>query len=120
MSVVIRMQRAGGRNYPFFRVVVADSRRARDGRFLEKVGYYNPLAKPFQVELDRERLRYWVERGARPSEAVAALMRKASVPTAPERPPVAEVPRPPAPEAPPRPPAPEAPRAETPPAAETP
>jgi small subunit ribosomal protein S16 len=76
MSVVIRMQRAGGRNYPFFRVVVADSRRARDGRFLEKVGYYNPLSRPAQVQLDQERMRFWMERGARPSESVAVLLKR--------------------------------------------
>jgi small subunit ribosomal protein S16 len=75
MSVVIRMQRAGGRNYPFFRVVVADSRRARDGRFLEKVGYYNPLSQPAQVQLDQERIRFWVGRGAQPSESVAVLLK---------------------------------------------
>jgi small subunit ribosomal protein S16 len=76
MSVVIRMQRAGGRNWPFFRVVVADSRRARDGRFLEKVGYYNPVTRPAQVELDQERIRYWMERGALASESVGVLLKK--------------------------------------------
>jgi small subunit ribosomal protein S16 len=76
MSVVIRMQRAGGRNYPFFRVVVADSRRARDGRFLEKLGYYNPLSRPAQVQLDQERMRFWIARGARPSESVGVLLKK--------------------------------------------
>ena len=76
MSVVIRMQRAGGRNYPCFRVVVADSRRARDGRFLEKVGFYNPLSKPAQVQLDRERISFWMGNGARPSESVAALLKQ--------------------------------------------
>jgi small subunit ribosomal protein S16 len=76
MSVVIRMQRAGGRNWPFFRVVVADSRRARDGRFLEKVGFYNPVTRPAQVQLDSERIRYWVERGAKTSESVGVLLKK--------------------------------------------
>ena len=93
MSVVIRMQRAGGRNYPFFRVVVADSRRARDGRFLEKVGYYNPLSKPAQINLDAERIRYWVGNGAKMSESVAALWKQSggkldanTAPAAPEIP----------------------------------
>ena len=76
MPVVIRMQRAGGRNWPFFRVVVADSRRARDGRFLEKVGFYNPVTQPAQVELDQERIRYWVEHGAQTSESVGVLLKK--------------------------------------------
>ena len=76
MSVTIRMQRAGGRNAPFYRVVVTDSRRARDGRFLEKVGYYNPLSQPAQVHLDQERIRYWVKNGAQLSESVNALWKK--------------------------------------------
>ena len=76
MSVTIRMQRAGGRNAPFYRVVVADSRRARDGRFLEKVGYYNPLSQPAQVHLDQERVRFWVENGGQPSESVDVLWKK--------------------------------------------
>ncbi len=83
MSVVIRMQRAGGRNAPFFRVVVADSRRARDGRFLEKLGYYNPLGKPFTVQIDAERVRYWMGNGATPSESVAALLKKINFTAAP-------------------------------------
>jgi small subunit ribosomal protein S16 len=76
MSVTIRMQRAGGRNAPFYRVVVADSRRARDGRFLEKVGYYNPLSNPAQIHLDQERVRFWVKNGAQMSESVNALWKK--------------------------------------------
>ena len=76
MSVTIRMQRAGGRNAPFYRVVVTDSRRARDSRFLEKVGYYNPLSQPAQVHLDQERIRYWVKNGAQLSESVNALWKK--------------------------------------------
>ena len=76
MSVTIRMQRAGGRNAPFYRVVVSDSRRARDGRFLEKVGYYNPLSQPAQVHLDQERVRFWVKNGAQMSESVNALWKK--------------------------------------------
>ncbi len=76
MSVVIRMQRAGGRNRPFYRVVVADSRAMRDGRFLEKVGFYNPLTNPAVVDIDEERVRYWVDRGAKPSESVASLLKR--------------------------------------------
>lgn len=76
MSVVIRMQRAGGRNAPFYRVVVADSRRARDGRFLEKIGFYNPLSQPAQVQLDAERIRYWIGVGAKMSESVEALWKQ--------------------------------------------
>lgn len=77
--VVIRMQRAGGKNKPFYRVVVADSRFQRDGRFLEKLGWYNPLATPAQYELDLPRVDYWCQNGACPSEAVGVLIHKARV-----------------------------------------
>jgi small subunit ribosomal protein S16 len=83
MAVVIRMQRAGAKNAPFFRVVVADSKRARDGRFLEKVGYYNPLPSPADVKFDAERVKYWLDRGAKPSEAVSVLLKKSAAASAP-------------------------------------
>ncbi len=86
MSVVIRMQRAGGRNFPFFRVVVADSRRARDGRFLEKLGHYNPLAKTAQFQVDQERVRFWIDRGALPSESVSVLLKRSGGAAAPAAP----------------------------------
>jgi len=76
VAVVIRMQRAGGRNRPFYRVVVADSRKARDGRFLEKVGYYNPLKEPEEIQLEVDRIQDWVSQGARLSEAVENLMKR--------------------------------------------
>jgi small subunit ribosomal protein S16 len=76
VAVVIRMQRAGGRNRPFYRVVVADSRRARDGRFLEKVGYYNPLRDPAEIHLEVDRIKDWVSHGASLSEAVANLLKR--------------------------------------------
>jgi small subunit ribosomal protein S16 len=70
------MQRAGGRNRPFYRVVVADSRKARDGRFLEKVGYYNPLKDPEEIHLEVDRIQNWVSQGARLSEAVTNLLKR--------------------------------------------
>jgi small subunit ribosomal protein S16 len=73
--VVIRLQRAGGRNAPFYRVVACDSRRARDGRFIEKVGFYNPLKDPAEIELEMPRIREWVSKGARLSETVDQLVR---------------------------------------------
>lgn len=76
MAVVIRMQRAGGRNRPFYRVVAADSRMPRDGRFLEKVGYYNPLRDPEEIHLEVDRIEDWVSKGARLSEAVTNLLRR--------------------------------------------
>jgi len=71
----IRLKRAGGRNHPFYRVVVMDSRRARDSRALEEIGYYNPLEKPLVVNVDRERVSYWTERGAQLSDTVKTLLR---------------------------------------------
>lgn len=76
MAVAIRMQRAGGRNAPFYRIVACDPRRARDGRFIEKVGYYDPLKQPAEVHLEVERIREWVAKGAQVSEAVALLLKK--------------------------------------------
>lgn len=76
MSVVIRLQRAGTRNRPFYRVVVADSRRARDGAFIEKLGYYDPLPEPDVISIDRPKLETWVRQGAQPSESVRVLVRR--------------------------------------------
>jgi small subunit ribosomal protein S16 len=76
VAVVIRLQRAGARNRPFFRLVVADSRRARDGAFIEKVGYYDPVRDPDLISIDRERVEHWIGKGARPSEAVRNLIRR--------------------------------------------
>ena len=81
MAVVIRMQRAGAKNTPFSRVVVADSKRARDGRFLEKVGYYNPLSSPADAKFEMERIKYWMEHGAKPSQAVSVLLKKKNAET---------------------------------------
>ncbi len=76
MGVVIRLQKAGNRNRPFYRVVVTDSRKPRDGAFLEKVGYYNPIPNPDEVHLERERINAWVDKGARPTTAVEALIKR--------------------------------------------
>lgn len=76
MSVVIRLQRAGGRNAPFYRVVACDSRRARDGRFIEKVGFYNPLSNPAELRLEVARIEEWISKGARLSETVALLFKR--------------------------------------------
>ena len=83
MAVAIRLQRAGGRNRPFYRVVATDSRSARDGRFLEKVGFYNPLKDPAEIQLDVPRIRDWVSKGARLSETVALLLKRFEVITPP-------------------------------------
>lgn len=73
----IRLTRMGAKKKPFYRVVVTERRQARDGRFVEIVGHYNPGTNPPSIELDVERLRHWIARGAQPSETVSSLMKKA-------------------------------------------
>jgi small subunit ribosomal protein S16 len=72
--VVIRLRRAGSKKRPFFRVVVTDSRRARDSSFVEILGHYNPRARPAVVDVDRARVDYWMARGAQPSDSVRTLI----------------------------------------------
>jgi small subunit ribosomal protein S16 len=76
MSVVIRMKRAGAKKRPFYRVVVADSRYARDGRYIEQLGYYDPLTDPAKFIVDTGKFEQWILRGARPSESVEVMMAK--------------------------------------------
>jgi small subunit ribosomal protein S16 len=78
MSVRIRLSRHGAKKKPFYRIVAADSRRARDGRFLEIVGTYDPNSEPATITLKEERIQHWLGNGATPSKTVAELMRKAS------------------------------------------
>ena len=72
--LVIRLRRAGSNKRPFFRVVVADSRAARNSRFVEILGHYNPRNKPALVDVDRERVSYWIGKGAQPSDSVRTLI----------------------------------------------
>jgi small subunit ribosomal protein S16 len=72
--VVIRLRRAGSKKRPFFRVVVTDSRAARDSSFVEILGHYNPRTRPAVVEVDKERVDYWLGKGAQPSDSVRTLM----------------------------------------------
>jgi small subunit ribosomal protein S16 len=72
--LAIRLRRAGSKKRPFFRVVVADSRAARDSSFVEILGHYNPRTKPAVVEVDKERVDYWLGKGAQPSDSVRTLM----------------------------------------------
>ncbi len=76
--VTIRLTRGGSKRRPFYHIVVADSRMPRDGRFIERLGFFNPIATGNEVklELDEERFNYWVSQGAKPSERVASLARK--------------------------------------------
>jgi small subunit ribosomal protein S16 len=76
MAVVIRMKRAGARKRPFFRVVVTDSRNPRDGRYIEQLGYYDPLTNPATFQIDAARFSDWIRRGALPSESVGVMVSK--------------------------------------------
>ena len=72
--VVIRMKRAGAKKRPFYRVVVADSRSRRDGRYIEQLGYYDPLTEPATFQVDAEKFAAWIRKGATPSESVGVMM----------------------------------------------
>src|SRR5881398_429479 len=79
MSVRIRLRRLGAKKRPFYRVVVADQRSPRDGRFIEAIGKYHPLEDPSLIEIDEERALEWLKKGAQPSEAVQTLMTKVGI-----------------------------------------
>jgi len=79
MPVKIRLARHGAKKRPFYRIVVADSESPRDGRFLEKVGTYNPLTDPAQITLDAERIKYWMDKGAIPTDTVRSILKKEGV-----------------------------------------
>ncbi len=77
MAVVLRLSRAGTHKAPFYHVVATDSRKPRDGRHLEDVGIYDPTRRPERIELKLDRVDYWLGKGAKPSETVAEILRKA-------------------------------------------
>ncbi|MGX8797943.1 30S ribosomal protein S16 [Fusibacter sp. JL298sf-3] len=79
MAVKIRLTRMGSKKKPFYRVVVADSRAPRDGKFIEQIGYFNPLIEGEQVKLDVEKANKWLKNGAQPTETVKALFKKNGV-----------------------------------------
>src|SRR5262245_60637041 len=81
MAVVLRLMRAGAKKRPFYRIVAADSRRQRDGRFIEILGHYNPIATPHTLVVEKERAEQWIANGAQPSEQVASLLRTIGVTT---------------------------------------
>ena len=76
MAVRIRLARHGAKKRPFYRIVVADGESPRDGRYLEKVGTYDPLLDPAKVTLESERIKYWMDQGAKPSDTVRSLLKK--------------------------------------------
>ena len=77
MAVKIRLRRMGAKKAPFYRIVVADSRYPRDGRFIEELGYYNPQENPAVVKVDVEKAQKWIANGAQPTDTVKALWKKA-------------------------------------------
>lgn len=79
MAVKIRLRRMGAKKAPFYRIVVADSRYPRDGRFIEEIGYYNPLEEPSVVKVDAEKAKKWIANGAQPTDTVKALFKKNGV-----------------------------------------
>lgn len=76
MAVKIRLRRMGAKKAPFYRVVVADSRFPRDGRFIEEIGYYDPTKEPSVVKIDAEKAKKWIANGAQPTDTVKALLKK--------------------------------------------
>ena len=79
MAVKIRLRRMGAKKSPFYRIVVAASRYPRDGRFIEEIGYYNPLEEPAVVKVDVEKAQKWIANGAQPTDTVKELLKRAGV-----------------------------------------
>ena len=79
MAVKIRLRRMGAKKAPFYRIVVADSRYPRDGRFIEEIGYYNPQENPAVLKVDTEKAQKWIANGAQPTDTVKALFKKHGV-----------------------------------------
>jgi small subunit ribosomal protein S16 len=79
MAVKIRLRRIGAKKNPFYRIVVSDSRFPRDGRFIEEIGTYNPVADPTQFTIDSEKAAAWIKKGAQPTDKVKSLLKKVGV-----------------------------------------
>ncbi|MEG1255217.1 30S ribosomal protein S16 [Clostridium sp.] len=79
MAVKIRLRRMGAKKAPFYRIVVADSRSPRDGRFVEEIGYYNPTTEPITVKIDEEKAVKWIQNGAQPTDTVKRLFNNAGI-----------------------------------------
>ena len=77
--VKIRLKRVGAKKAPKYRVVVADERMPRDGRFIEEIGYYNPMTNPAEVKIDAEKAQQWIKNGAQPTDTVRALLKKSGI-----------------------------------------
>jgi len=79
LAVKIRLKRMGAKKTPFYRVVVADSRSPRDGRFIEELGYYNPVSDPVEIKIDGEKAQKWLKNGAQPTDTVKYLLKKSGI-----------------------------------------
>jgi len=79
MAVKIRLRRMGAKKAPFYRVVVADSRYPRDGRFIEEIGYFNPMTEPAEVKIDAEKAKKWISNGAQPTDTVKSILKKENI-----------------------------------------
>lgn len=79
MAVKIRLRRMGAKKAPFYRIIVADTRSPRDGRFIEEIGYYNPIAQPADIKIDSEKAKKWLENGAQTSDTVKSIFKKAGI-----------------------------------------
>ena len=79
MAVKIRLRRMGAKKAPYYRIVVAESRYPRDGRFIEEIGFYNPMVEPAEVKVDAEKAKKWIANGAQPTDTVKALFKKNEV-----------------------------------------
>ncbi len=79
LATKIRLRRMGAKKAPFYRVVVADSRSPRDGRFIEEIGYYNPISEPTEIKIDEEKALKWLNTGAEPSETVKNLLKQTGI-----------------------------------------
>ena len=77
--VKIRLKRIGAKKAPFYRVVVADGRSPRDGRFIEEIGYYNPMTEPAEIKIDADKAAEWLKKGAQPTETVRSLLKKTEI-----------------------------------------
>ncbi len=79
MAVKIRLKRMGAKKAPFYRIVVADSRSPRDGRFIEEIGYFNPCSEPNELSINKEAVEKWLSCGAQPTETVRSLIKKSGI-----------------------------------------
>ncbi|NLV91231.1 MAG: 30S ribosomal protein S16 [Firmicutes bacterium] len=79
MAVRIRLRRMGAKKRPFYRLVVADSRAARDGAFIEQLGYYNPIAEPAEIQIDEDKTLDWLRKGAQPSDSAKQLLTRVGI-----------------------------------------